>query len=257
MMTTISSHTPGSFCWVELATTDQAGAKNFYAQLFGWTPTDNPMGPDEVYTIFKLKDRDAAAAYTLRADQRQRGVPVHWSLYIAVADCDAAAKKATELGGTVLMQPLDVGSAGRMAVIQDPVGAVFSLWQPKGTPGIGVHNEEGAFCWADLLTQDRKKAEVFYSALFGWTVEKEGDGYFHIKHGEHPIGGMPPSETLPPGTHNQWSVYFHSENCIAKTEQAKALGARVYMKATRIETVGTMSVVEDPQGATFCIFQKE
>lgn len=256
-MTTVSTHKPGSFCWIELATSDQPAAKNFYRELFGWTPEDNPMGPGEIYTIFKLKDRSAAAAYTLRPDQRQRGVPVHWSLYIAVEDCDTSAKRAAELGGTVLMQPFDVMTAGRMAVIHDPTGAVFSLWQPGGTPGIGVHNEEGAFCWADLLTQDRERAAAFYSELLGWAIEKEGDGYWHIKNGEHHIGGMPPSQSLPPGTHTHWSVYFHTEDCEAKTAQAKGLGARIFMPSTRMEGVGTMSVVEDPQGATFYIFQKE
>jgi predicted enzyme related to lactoylglutathione lyase len=178
-------------------------------------------------------------------------------LYIAVADCDASAKRAAEVGGTVLMQPFDVGTAGRMAVVHDPVGAVFSLWQGKDTAGIGVHNEEGAFCWADLLSSDREKSGAFYTALLGWMIEKEGDGYWHIKNGEHHIGGLPPSQSLPPGTHNHWSIYFHTEDCVAKADQAKALGARIFMPPTRIEKVGTMSVVEDPQGATFCLFQKE
>jgi predicted enzyme related to lactoylglutathione lyase len=255
-MTTVSAPTPGSFCWIELATSDQPAAKNFYQHLFGWTATDNPMGPGEIYTIFQLKERDSAAAYTLRPDQRQRGVPVHWSLYIAVADCDESAKRAAELGGTVLMPPFDVMSAGRMAVIHDPAGAVVSLWQAKQHSGVLVQNEEGAFCWADLLTRDREKAVAFYTALLGWTIEKEGDGYYHIKNGEHHIGGMPPSQSLPPGTHTHWSIYFHTEDCVAKTSQAKALGARIYMPNMKIEGVGTMSVVEDPQGATFCLFEK-
>ena len=257
-MANISAHKPGSFCWTELATSDQSGAKSFYGQLFGWTPEDNPMGPDEIYTIFKLKDLGAAAAYTLRPDQRQRGVPVHWSVYIAVENCDATAKRAAELGGTVLMPPFDVMSAGRMAVIHDPIGAVFSIWQAKGTPGIGVHNEEGAFCWADLLTKDRDRAVDFYGALFGWSFDKEGaahHNYYHVRNGSEPIAGMPAPDQLLPGTHPHWSVYFQTSNCAEKTAKAKALGAKLIDANHTHENVGTLSIVEDPQGATFCLFQ--
>src|SRR5882724_10661318 len=101
-MTHIDKHAPGSFCWIELGTTDQAAAKNFYSALFGWSPQDSPMGPGEFYTIFKLEGRDAAAGYTLRADQQSQGVPPHWMPYITVESADQAADTAKQLGGTVL-----------------------------------------------------------------------------------------------------------------------------------------------------------
>jgi predicted enzyme related to lactoylglutathione lyase len=52
-MTHIDKHSAGSFCWIELATTDQNAAKDFYSSLFGWSPQDNPIGPSEFYTVFK------------------------------------------------------------------------------------------------------------------------------------------------------------------------------------------------------------
>src|SRR6266513_1099600 len=100
-MPNIDTHAPGSFCWIELATTDQAAAKTFYSSLFGWTPNDFPMGPNELYTIFKLEGRDAAAGYTLRAPDREQGVPPHWMLYIQVDSADDAAAKAGKLGAKV------------------------------------------------------------------------------------------------------------------------------------------------------------
>ena len=137
-MTNIDKHSAGSFCWIELATTDQTAAKNFYSALFGWDPHDNPMGPEEFYTIFRLNDRDAAAGYTLRPEQRAQHVPPHWMLYITVDNTDAAAAKAQQLGGTILAPAFDVMDAGRMAVIQDPTGAVFCPWQPNKSNGIGI-----------------------------------------------------------------------------------------------------------------------
>ena len=127
------------------------------------------MGPGEVYTLFKLGDRDAGtAAYTLRNEQK--GMPPNWSIYIAVENADASAKRAAELGGKICMQPFDVFDMGRMAVVQDPTGAAFCLWQAKQKPN-AVTGVEGTLCWADLSSPDPKQAEKFYSGLFGWKLE--------------------------------------------------------------------------------------
>src|SRR4051794_6027766 len=93
---------PGSFCWIELATTDQKAAKDFYTSLFGWGVEDSPMGPEEYYSIFKLQGRDTAAACTLRKDQ---GNQPYWGIYMAVENADASAKKAEQLGGEILAPP--------------------------------------------------------------------------------------------------------------------------------------------------------
>jgi predicted enzyme related to lactoylglutathione lyase len=134
-MTNIDHYAPGSFCWIELATTDQNAAKRFYSSLFGWAPADMPMGPGEFYTMFRLDGRDAAAAYTMRKEQQERGLPPYWGIYVAVESADKAAERAAAVGGRVLAPPFDVFDVGRMAVVQDPTGATFSVWQPKGPNG--------------------------------------------------------------------------------------------------------------------------
>src|SRR5512147_2477717 len=88
-----------SFCWIELATTDQAAAKGFYRFLFGWTADDMPMGEVGSYSMWKLDDGGIGGAYTLRDDQCSRGVQPHWAVYMRVDDTDASAKRAMELGG--------------------------------------------------------------------------------------------------------------------------------------------------------------
>src|SRR5258706_9022601 len=128
-MPTITQHAPGAFCWPELGTSDQNAAKKFYGGLFGWTFNDTPIGPDQVYTIFQLDGRDAAALYTLQPDMLKMGVPPHWETYVAVANADNAAALAKQNGGTILKDAFDVMDAGRMAVIQDPLGATFCVWQ--------------------------------------------------------------------------------------------------------------------------------
>ena len=243
---------------MELGTTDQQAAKKFYGELFGWTVDDLPMGPGEFYSMFKLDEKTAAAAYTLRKDQREHGVPVHWVLYISTESADNSARRAKELGATILAEPFDVMDAGRMAVVQDPTGAVFCLWQAKASGGITTHSEDGAFCWADLNTPDVARASEFYTKLFGWKLEKsekDSSGYLHIKNGDEYIGGIPPAEHRNPNTPPHWLLYFETKNCDASVEKAKQNGAKVFYGPVSMEGVGRLAIIADPQGAVFSVFQ--
>ena len=131
-MAEFSAHVPGTFSWAELATTDQKAGVAFYRVLFGWDVKEEPIGPDETYSIFLMRGREVAAAYTMREDERRIGAPPHWNLYVTVERVDEAVKQAASLGAKVLAPPFDVMDAGRMAVLQDPTGAIFQVW------GIGV-----------------------------------------------------------------------------------------------------------------------
>jgi uncharacterized protein len=133
-MPNIDTHPAGSFCWIELGTTDQTAAKTFYASLFGWHANDMPMGPDEYYTIFQLQDRASAAAYTLRPE-RSPGAPPHWLLYFLTSGCDAQADKAKALGAKIHFGPETIANVGRMAIIADPQGAIFAIFQPEPRRG--------------------------------------------------------------------------------------------------------------------------
>src|SRR5215472_5336755 len=257
-MADTAKHPAGSFCWIELSTSDQPAAKKFYSSLFGWTPNDSPMGPDEVYTIFKLNGEDSAAAYTMRKEERQHGVPPHWNLYIAVDSADDAVAKAGKLGGTVLAPAFDVMDVGRMAVVQDPTGAAFCVWQAKKHSGLGVIGENNAFCWADLSTPDPQRGGKFYSDLFGWNLKKganDPSGYIEIQNGKSNIGGIPPAQHRDPKTPTHWLIYFMVADVDAATNKAKGMGAKVYMPPQKMEGVGTWSVLADPQGAPFALFK--
>lgn len=258
-MPIVEKHSPGSLCWFELGTGDQEAAKKFYGSLFAWDHSDFPMGPADSYTIFKVQGRDAAAAYTLRPDQRSQGVPPHWMLYIAVESADAASKRVAELGGKVMAAPFDLMGLGRMAVIQDPAGAVFAVWQAMQHAGTGITGESGTACWADLATPDQQGSGDFYSRLFGWQIVKGDEDpehrYFHIKNGEEFIGGIPPANYRHSNAPPHWMIYFYVPNCDASATKAKELGANLYMPPQTMEKVGRMSIVADPQGAVFALFQ--
>ena len=260
-MTNIDKHSPGAFCWIELATTDQPAAKTFYSSLFGWTSNDTPMGPNDVYTVFQLQGRAAAAAYTMRPEQRSQGIPPNWMLYIAVKSADESANAASNAGGKILMPPFDVFDLGRMAIIQDPTGAVFAIWQAKKQAGTGITAIDGTLCWADLNTRDQVRARQFYSKVFGWemvedTDDKPPSGYVHIKNGADFIGGIPPAEYLPPNVPPHWMPYFQVPDCDASTNKTRQLGGQVCAGPITLENVGRFTVVSDAQGAAFALFQQ-
>lgn len=257
-MANIDKHPAGSFCWIELHTSDQPDAKKFYNSLFGWEAHDNPMGDAGVYTMFRLQGRDAAAGCSLRPDERSQGVASYWMIYITVENTDAAVTKAKQLGGKILAPAFDVMDAGRMAVIQDPTGAVFCPWQPNKNNGIGIAHVHGTLCWADLSTPDPKRASDFYSGLLGWqliTDSKDPSGYLHIKNGEHFIGGVPPAAHRQPGVPPHWLAYFQVDDVDAAANKAKGMGAKLYLAPMSMEGVGRFSVIADPQGAVFAIFK--
>ena len=166
-MAHIEKHAPGSFCWVELCTSDQPAAKAFYTALLDWESVDAPMGPDAYYTTFTLQTRKAAACYTLRADELKQGIPPHWNLYVSVDSADAATRKASECNGTVFCGPFDVATHGRTSTIADPTGAVFCIWEAKNHPGIGVQGEASSFCWADLRRPIRRGPPCFIRSCLG------------------------------------------------------------------------------------------
>ncbi len=259
-MKIIEKQKPGSFTWIELATTDQNAAKQFYGSLFGWAAEDSPMGPGQFYTTFKLQGRAAAAGYGLQPDQLSRGIPPHWNLYVGVDSADATAVRCAELGGKVLMPPFDVFTYGRMAVFQDSAGAVFSIWQNYSHSGIQIAEVEGTLCWADLITPDPDAAAKFYSSLFGWKLSADSDdnspsGYTHIQNGEDFIGGIPPAKYYNPQIPPHWMIYFQVDDCSAMAEKARSLGAKLHMEPTTMENVGKFAIVADPQNAGFALFQ--
>lgn len=124
-------NTPGSLAWTELYTPDVAAAKTFYADVFGWTTRDEDMGGGMVYSIvLPASGGDSSGQggmMRLDPEMAAHGVPPRWGVYFEVADCDATAAKAAELGGKVVMGPDSIPQVGRIALLEDPHGVQFSV----------------------------------------------------------------------------------------------------------------------------------
>jgi predicted enzyme related to lactoylglutathione lyase len=120
----------GTFVWDELATDDVEGAKSFYTEVFGWRTEDMDMGEAGTYTMLKRDGDPDAGGITQKAPGAPGGSI--WYPYVATDDVDGTASKAKELGATVVLEPVDVPTVGRLAILIDPTGATFGLFQPSG-----------------------------------------------------------------------------------------------------------------------------
>ena len=250
----IESYAPGSFCWAELAATDTAAAKTFYAGMFGWTAVDHPM-PQGVYTVFQVDGLDAAAVY-----QAPAGVPVHWGVHFAVASVDATAAQVAPLGGKVIAGPFDAHDYGRMAVVQDPQGAAFAIWEAKKSIGATYGGPLNQVVWPELSTPDPVGAAAFYGSLFGWTTKPETGVaeafYTEWVNGGVNMGGMLPMRGdewrgIPP----HWLVYVTVADCDERAAKAVELGATLRVPPHDIPNTGRFSMIVDPQGAAISIIK--
>ncbi len=240
------SYSPGTPNWVDLSTPDTQAAARFYTELFGWAAAFDPRPEAGGYGMFSLRDR-LVAGIGRQADPG----PPHWTVFVTVVDLDATVAKVTDNGGKLLAGPMDVFTAGRLAVAADPAGSVFSLWQPGDHAGAELVNEPGTFTWNELATTDLPGTRDFYISVFGWGAEGDGSNphaaIFTI--GDKPVCG---AHAANPGEHPAWTIWFAVEDCDASTEKARGLGASVLMPPTDLD-FGRGAVVADPQGAVFGI----
>ncbi|UCG58830.1 MAG: VOC family protein [Phycisphaerales bacterium] len=256
-MAEMEEYAPGTFCWVDLATTDAEAAKSFYTELFGWTANDVPVGEAGMYTMLQKGGKHVCALYAMSGQMREQGIPPHWRSYVSVSSADESAEKAQELGGTVLKQPFDVLVVGRMAVVQDPMGATFALWEPMQHAGAELVGEPGTLCWNELYATDLEVGMKFYTGLFGWTVSKTtgaiGQEYIEFHNSGQPVAGTLQIRTewgeVPPN----WAVYFAVEDCDATLAKLKSLGGKVEVEPMVVKDVGKFAVVQDPQGGYFAV----
>ena len=208
----------------------------------------------------KLNGRDVAAAYTMRPEQKSQGVPPNWLVYIAVDDADAMAAKAASLGATVLMPAFDVMEHGRMAVIQDPQGAVFAIWQAKTHAGTGISGVN-TVSWADLNTTDQVGAEKFYSSLFGWKMlgrrPQSDQAWRLLPHHERRADDRRRSALRPARPERTAALddLLRRERLRGDGQESHSLGAQTYVDTMQIGDSGSMAVLADPQGAVFALHQ--
>jgi predicted enzyme related to lactoylglutathione lyase len=265
---------PGVPCWIDTSQPDPEAAVGFYSGLFGWEFED-VMPPDSPgkYFIGRIRGGDVAAVGSI-----PEGAPpmAMWNTYIWVVSADETATKARDAGGGVMMEPFDVMDAGRMAVLADPEGAAFCIWQPNQHKGAQIVNEHGSLNFNGLNTRDVERAKAFYWEVFGWetlsldggfqawTLPGYGDhlerrdpglrkrtvdfgadpGFIDVVASINPIAGDQPDVPA------HWSVTFGTDDADATAETAEKLGGKVVVPPFDAPWT-RLTVIADPQGATF------
>jgi predicted enzyme related to lactoylglutathione lyase len=249
-MPEVKEYEPGTPSWVDLGSPDIEASAAFYAGVFGWT--FEPAGPVEEtggYGMFTLQGLNVAGlGPQMNADQ-----PPYWTMYVSVADIEGTTARAAAHGGTIVVAPMEVFTAGKMAVYIDSVGAPVSAWQPNEHIGAQLVNEPGAFTWDELRTGDVGAAISFYERVFNWVanpMEMDGNPYTLWNLGERPVGVMMHDAAGP----SRWDISFAVADCDAAVAQAQALGATVVAPAVD-SSAGRFAGLADPHGASFGVIQ--
>jgi predicted enzyme related to lactoylglutathione lyase len=184
----IDNYDHGVFSWVDVTATDFEASQKFYSELFGW---EIDRGPEEFggYSMAVVNGRNVAGISPAMSPE----APPVWSTYVDVASVDDTMAKAAAGGGHAIVEPMDVGEAGRMAMFADPEGAVIGLWEAKEHRGAGLVNEPNTWAWNELMCDEPKTAKEFYAGVFGWGEVTNGEGdnqYTEWQVGGRSIGGM-------------------------------------------------------------------
>ena len=236
-------------CWVAGVHPDPSAAASFYGDLFGWQ-----AGSDGSHVICRLRGREVTA---IASGDDEAAV---WRTHVWVDDADAAAAKVAGAGGSVLAEPFDVARAGRTAVVADPAGAPFALWQPGELRGARVVNEPGAWAISALATTDPEGAERFYGEVFGWEADDFGGLWLWRLPGfvggepmqpvpRDVIGAMMPAEGGRPAS---WDVNFWVHDADETAARAAELGGSVVVPPFD-GPVTRDAVLADPQGGVFSV----
>ena len=245
------TYAPGTPSWIDLSSPDIESSKAFYGRLFGWEARVAPDPEAGGYTMFLLDGKEVAGVGPIF----NPGQPPVWSTYVSTADADATAQAVRDAGGQVVMGPMDVLKAGRMAVFVDTTGAYISVWQPGEHHGAEVTGVPNTFCWTELNTRDMQAAKTFYQKLFGWRSKDspldEGREYTEwTLDGASVAGGYDIAGQVPDTVPAHWLPYFAVGNCDAAVNTARELGATIVVPTMDVP-VGRFTVVRDPHGAVF------
>jgi predicted enzyme related to lactoylglutathione lyase len=257
---------PGVPCWIASVHADPEQAVDFYTRLFGWEAANTmpPNAPGRYY-VCTLRGRDVAAIGTRRGGEAPSVAA--WGTYIWVESADDAVRKVVDAGGSLLVEPFDLLDAGRLGVVADPAGAVFSVWQPWAHRGAQVVNEPGAWSMSVLNSPDTERAKEFYGAVFGWEPEAMDETVTMWRLPGF-VGGEPQQPvprdvvavliplTDPDTVTPHWNVDFWVGDLDATVEAAPRLGGTVVVPP--YEVPGTplrQAVLADPQSASFSVTQ--
>jgi uncharacterized protein len=267
-MSARDGYQPGVPCWVAAVEPDPDQASAFYGELFGWE-TENlmPAHSEAKYFMCRLDGRAVAAVVS----EHGAAAPPNplWATHIWVQSADQAVARAEAAGATVLGSAFDSPAGGRMAVLSDPTGAAFCVWEPGRHRGAEIVNEPRAWAMSELITSDPDRARDFYASVFGWETDTLQMGASEVTLWRVPgyVGGEPEQpvsrevvgvmvaiddDRSGDRVTAHWGVDFWVNDADATAESAQALGGSI-LAPPHDEGMFRRAALADPQGASFSI----
>jgi predicted enzyme related to lactoylglutathione lyase len=245
----------GEPCWADVTAPDIEAATRFYGAVLDWTFVDT--GAEFGHYTLCMKGDHKVAAITPPAPG-QAGIPPTWSVYLACANVEEAARAIDAGGGKVVMGPIAIPGNGTMLYAFDPTGAGFGVWQGAEHIGFDLYNEVGAACWAEVNTRDGEAGDAFYRAVFGYSQEQLGDGetfdytFWTVPGGDQPVVGRlrmgDEWGDIPPA----WMLYYGVADADIAAERATAAGGTV-QQGPFDSPYGRIAIVADPHGAVLSL----
>ena len=252
---TIRTKAPlGAPCWVDLWTSDIAGSRTFYGELFGWEAGE----PDPQYGGYFIFKRDGVDIAGCMGDMGpDMAATDTWKPYLATDNIAQTVIAIEANGGTVSSPPMPVGPLGQQAVFADPTGAAAGVWEAGTFPGFTVMDEPGSPSWFELHTNQHSKALKFYQDVFGWEVNVVADSNEFRYHtmcnpdgGPELAGLMDASAFILEGQTPYWTIYWEVADADASVKKVTELGGSVVAEPENTP-YGHIATVRDPAGAEF------
>lgn len=239
---------PGAPIWVELYTSDPDAATAFYSRVFGWTVVES--GPE--FGGYRTFEHDGGRVAGCMRNDGITGGTDQWCVYLESDDVEATVRMAEANGGSIEIEPTQVGDLGHMAFVRDPAGELVGIWQPGSHDGIAVVGEPGTPGWFELFTSDFAGASDFYTNAFGWALYSVGDSddfrYSTLGVDEDAVAGV--MDVGSSGDPTGWSMYVAVGDADAAVTAAVEAGGSVTRPAEDTP-YGRLAWLTDPTGCAF------
>jgi predicted enzyme related to lactoylglutathione lyase len=243
--------------WDELHTRDRDKAEAFYNTLFGWTSTPVEMSPEYTYHLLNRADNGEMFAGSHQQGPDETDQPSFWLVSLGTDDVDKATAKASELGATVVMEPMDIPGTGRFSLFIDPQGAaVAALAYADGGSAPDRGEGPGCIVWHELVSSDPEASANFYSSIFGFEAVAQDMGELKatvFKQGDEMFANILPKPS--PEAPDAWVFYVEVRDAQETTDLAKKSGGAVIVPPMPLPPIGTVGWLADPTGAVFGILQ--
>jgi predicted enzyme related to lactoylglutathione lyase len=235
----------GTPCWIDIQT-DVPRAKDFYGAVMGWS--FKPVTGASGWFMAMDGDKEVAAIGP--------GEPRDWLVYLGVEDIESTAQACVDAGGTLALPPGQVGTLGKAAILDDPGGAPFALWQADRHPGFEITGNPGTPVWFEVNTHDGKSVSDFFSKAMGIESAPMAGPmtYFTLNADQRPRYGVMQMQEARSAQPASWAVYFQAPEVDAKAEQVKALGGQV-LHGPFDSPFGRIAVCSDPMGGMFLLIR--